>query len=453
MNYVIIGNSVAAIGAIRGIRNVDSQGTITVVSRERHTAYGRPLISYLLGGLITEKRMPYLPEGFYEEHGVNLLLNSEVVGIDSDKKRMKLASGDTIPYDRLLIATGGDPFIPPIEGLAGKERVFTFTTWDDAAKLKGIADDISRAVVIGGGLIGLKAAEGLHLLGKQVIIVELADRILSAAFDRPAGKIVAKKMKANGIDVLTEDTVVRIEGDGAAITGVTLKSGDFIPCDTVIVAIGVRPAAGFLRGSPVEVNRGIVVDDRMETNVTGVFAAGDVTEARDFFSGVKNPMPIWPDAYIQGDIAGSAMAGGDKNYNGGLAMNSIEFSRSPPSPWESPTRRRLAATRSSPTRTRITTNTARSFLRVRTSSAPCSWVTWTGPASTQDSSGTRWLSPHSVTGSSSPTSASSIYQGRSAIPSSDPWGRWLRGGREEREMTRSLLGPQSSNLFRINRRT
>ena len=325
MNYVIIGNSVAAIGAIRGIRNVDSQGTITVVSRERHTAYGRPLISYLLGGLITEKRMPYLPEGFYEEHGVNLLLNSEVVGIDSDKKRMKLASGDTIPYDRLLIATGGDPFIPPIEGLAGKERVFTFTTWDDAAKLKGIADDISRAVVIGGGLIGLKAAEGLHLLGKQVIIVELADRILSAAFDRPAGKIVAKKMKANGIDVLTEDTVVRIEGDGAAITGVTLKSGDFIPCDTVIVAIGVRPAAGFLKGSPVEVNRGIVVDDRMETNVTGVFAAGDVTEARDFFSGVKNPMPIWPDAYIQGDIAGSAMAGGDKNYNGGLAMNSIEF--------------------------------------------------------------------------------------------------------------------------------
>jgi NAD(P)H-nitrite reductase large subunit len=325
MNYVIIGNSVAAVGAIRGIRNFDQDGTITVISRERHTAYGRPLISYLLGGLITEQRMPYLPEGFYEEHGVNLLLNAEVVGIDSGKKRIRLAAGDTVPYDRLLIATGGDPFIPPIEGLAGKERIFTFTTWDDAAKLKGIAADISRAVVIGGGLIGLKAAEGLHLLEKQVTIVELADRILSAAFDRPAGRIVAKKMKANGIEVLTEDTVVRIEGDGAAITGVTLRSGDFIPCDTVIVAIGVRPAAGFLRGSPVEVNRGIVVDDRMETTVAGVFAAGDVAEARDFFSGAKNPMPIWPDAYIQGDIAGSAMAGGEKNYCGGLAMNSIEF--------------------------------------------------------------------------------------------------------------------------------
>ena len=218
---------------------------------------------------------------------------------------------------------------PPIEGMSGKEKVFTFTTWDDAAKLKGIAYDIQRVVVIGGGLIGLKAAEGLYQLGKKVTIVELADRILSAAFDRTAGRVVAKKMKANGIDVITEDTVIRIDGEGSAITGVTLKSGDFIPCDTVIVAIGVRPAAGFLKGSKVEVNRGIVVDDRMETSVPGVYAAGDVAEARDFFTASKNPMPIWPDAYIQGDIAGTTMAGGEKGYTGGLAMNSIELFKVP----------------------------------------------------------------------------------------------------------------------------
>ncbi|RQW77083.1 MAG: NAD(P)/FAD-dependent oxidoreductase, partial [Geobacter sp.] len=256
---------------------------------------------------------------------VNLLLNSEVVAIDDGKKQVKLAGGEALPYDRLLIATGGDPFVPPIVGLADKEKVFTFTTWDDAAKLKGIAADIERVVVIGGGLIGLKAAEGLHLLDKQVTIVELADRILSAAFDRPAGRIVAKKMKANGIEVITEDTVVQVEGEGAEITGVTLKSGDFIPCDTVIVAIGVRPAAGFLKGSPVEVNRGVIVNDRMQTSAEAIFAAGDVAEASDFFSGQKNPMPIWPDAYIQGDIAGTNMAGGEKGYSGGLAMNSIEF--------------------------------------------------------------------------------------------------------------------------------
>jgi len=325
MNYVIIGNSVAAVGAIRGIRTIDQQGNITVISRERHAAYGRPLISYLLGGLITEKRMPYLPADFYEQHRVNLLLNSEVVAVDCDKKQVKLAGGDAVRYDRLLVATGGDPFIPPIEGLSDKEKVFTFTTWDDAAKLKGLAADIEKVVVIGGGLIGLKAAEGLHLLGKQVTIVELADRILSAAFDRPAGRIVAKKMKANGIEVITEDTVIRVEGEGAGISGVTLKSGDFIPCDTLVVAIGVRPAAGFLKESAVEVNRGIVVNDSMATSVKEVYAAGDVAEARDFFSGSKNPMPIWPDAYIQGDIAGTSMAGGTKSYCGGLAMNAIEF--------------------------------------------------------------------------------------------------------------------------------
>ncbi|HEY5975053.1 MAG TPA: FAD-dependent oxidoreductase [Geobacteraceae bacterium] len=329
MNYVIIGNSVAAVGAMRGIRAIDQEGAITVISREKYPAYGRPLISYLLGGLITEKRMAYLPGEFYDNNRINLLLGAEVVGVDCAEKIVQLKDGDRLPFDRLLIATGGDPFIPPIEGLSDKEKVFTFTTWDDAAKLKGLANDIEHAVVIGGGLIGLKAAEGLHLLGKKVTIIELADRVLSAAFDRPAGRLIATKMKANGIEVITEDTVVRIDGDETAISGVTLKSGDFLPCDTVIVAIGVRPAARFLKGSGIEVNRGVVVDDRMETSVPGVFAAGDVAEARDFFSGQKNPMPIWPDAYLQGDVAGTAMAGQTKPYAGGLAMNSIEFFKVP----------------------------------------------------------------------------------------------------------------------------
>lgn len=329
MNYVIIGNSVAAVGAMRAIRTLDSEGSITVISRERYQAYGRPLISYLLGGLITEKRMAYLPADFCTRNRINLLLETEATGVDTVNRLVNLKGRDPVPYDRLLLATGGDPFVPPIAGLAGKERAFTFTTWDDAARLKAVAADIDHAVVIGGGLIGLKAAEGLQLLGKKVTIVELADRVLSAAFDKPAGRIIARKMKANGIDVITEDTVTAINGQGGAITAVTLKSGDVIPCDTVIVAIGVRPAVAFLAGSDIETGRGIIVDDRMQTSVKGVYAAGDVAEASDFFTGQKNPMPIWPDAYIQGDVAGTAMAGGDKHYAGGLAMNSIEFFKVP----------------------------------------------------------------------------------------------------------------------------
>ncbi len=329
MNYVIIGNSVAAVGAMRAIRGIDKESGITVISRERYQAYGRPLISYLLGGLINEKRMAYLPPDFCEKNKINLLLESEAVSVDAKAKSIKLRNGDQIKYDRLLIATGGDPFVPPIQGLAGKERVFTFTTWDDAAKLKAVSAEIEHAVVIGGGLIGLKAAEGLHLLGKKVTIVELADRVLSAAFDKPAGRIIAKKMKTNGIDVITEDTVTTINGNGSVISGVTLKSGDTIDCDTVIVAIGVRPAASFLNGSGIEVNRGVLVNDHMQTSIKNIYAAGDVAEASDFFTGQKNPMPIWPDAYIQGDVAGTDMAGGDKKYAGGLAMNSIEFFKVP----------------------------------------------------------------------------------------------------------------------------
>jgi len=329
MKYVIIGNSVAAVGAMRAIRSLDTSGEITVISRERYQAYGRPLISYLLGGIINEKRMAYLPPDFCATNRINLLLECEAVGVDTGKNLVKLKNGETINYDRLLIATGGDPFVPHIEGLAGKERVFTFTTWDDAAKLKAAAAEIDHAVVIGGGLIGLKAAEGLHLLGKKVTIVELADRVLSAAFDKPAGRIIAKKMKANGIDVITEDTVTAVKGSGTEISAVTLKSGDSISCDTVIVAIGVRPAAAFLAGSGIEISRGVVVNDHMQTSVKNVYAAGDVAEASDFFSGQKNPMPIWPDAYIQGDVAGIDMAGGEKKYAGGLAMNSIEFFKVP----------------------------------------------------------------------------------------------------------------------------
>ena len=111
MNYVIVGNSVAAVGAIRAIRELDQQGNIIVISRERHNVYGRPLISYLLGGLINEKRMSYLPDDFYLRHRINLLLNSEVVAVDSSAKKVRLAGGDVIPYDKLLLATGGDPFV------------------------------------------------------------------------------------------------------------------------------------------------------------------------------------------------------------------------------------------------------------------------------------------------------------------------------------------------------
>jgi NAD(P)H-nitrite reductase large subunit len=251
------------------------------------------------------------------------MLGKKVISIDSAKKSVKLDDGEEVPYSKLLIATGGTPFIPPMKGLS-KERIFTFIKLDDAKQLDALVPELKHVVIIGAGLIGLKAAESLHHRGVKVTVVELANRVMAAVLDVDAGRIVEDALVKAGINIITEDTVDEILGDTQA-TGVKLKSGKTIDCDAVIVAIGVVPNAGFARESGVEVNRGIITDDHMRTNLPDIYAAGDVTEGPDYLNGGNRVLPIWPNAYIQGKIAGFNMAGVDREFAGGLAMNSIEL--------------------------------------------------------------------------------------------------------------------------------
>lgn len=322
----IIGNSVAGIGAIEAIRKVDKQRPITVISKEPYVAYGRPVISdFLKGKAKEEKLLSYRRKDFYKENNVNLVLNEEIVDIDVKKKKVISASGNEYKYSKLLIATGGVPFIPPFKGKDLK-NVFTFTTLDDAKKLLSISKDIKKAVVIGGGLIGLKSAEGLHAQGVKVSIVELMDRILSLAFDKVSGSIVENRMSDVGIDVYTEASTEEILDDGQGnVRGIRLKGGREIEGDIVVIAIGVVPNASFAKKAGIEMNRGILVDDHMETNIKGIYAAGDVAEAKQFLYEQKMLLPIWPDAYKQGRVAGYNMIGIERVYDGGLAMNSIEL--------------------------------------------------------------------------------------------------------------------------------
>ena len=173
MKYVIIGNSAAAIGAVTGIRRIDDDGQIVIISREKHLAYSRPSISSLLAGKITMQKMPYRREDFYNKNKVEAMLDTEVSSIDTKAKQLKLKNKKTISYNRLLIATGGKPFVPPIKGLE-KDDTLSFTTLDDSLKLKELSKKIKQIVIIGGGLIGLKAAEGLIKAGLDVTVVELA---------------------------------------------------------------------------------------------------------------------------------------------------------------------------------------------------------------------------------------------------------------------------------------
>ena len=325
MKYVIVGNGVASVGAIEGIRRVDSEGEITVISEENTPTYGRPLISYLLAGKIGPERMPLRPVTFYDKFKVKMMLGSKVTGIDPKAKTVTTSDGHDFPYDKLLLATGGVPFVPPLPGKDGP-GVYSFTTLAHAETLLDVAKNCKDVVVIGGGLIGLKAAESLHDRGVKASIVELAPRVLSAAFDDKAGSLVSKRLEEVGIAVHCSAQATGItRGPDGAIKGVALKNGAFLPCQAVVIAIGVAPAASLAKDAGLSVDRGVVVDEFLASSEPNVYAAGDVAQAKDLILDENRVAPIWPNAFNQGFYAGKNMAGANSPYAGGLAMNAIAF--------------------------------------------------------------------------------------------------------------------------------
>jgi len=324
MRYVIIGNSAAAIGGVEGIRRHDPDGEIIVISREPYPVYSRPLISYFLAGQVDSRHMAYRPPSFYKDYGITVLLGKEAETVDMERCEVLLTGGHRIPYDRLLIATGGVPFVPPIKGVESN-GVTTFTTYDDARALKRLIRRMKHVVILGGGLIGIKAMEGLMAHGIDITVVELMDRILGLVLDRTAAGILEKKLREGGVNTIKGTTIREIlPDDGGKASEVALEDGQTIKADHVIIAIGVRPNLSVVTETPVETNRGILVDDTMQTNVPNVFAAGDVAEATDLIIGEKRVIPILPNAYRQGKIAGYAMAGHETTYPGGMVMNSVE---------------------------------------------------------------------------------------------------------------------------------
>ncbi|EPR41425.1 Pyridine nucleotide-disulfide oxidoreductase, FAD/NAD(P)-binding domain containing protein [Desulfovibrio sp. X2] len=322
MKYVIIGNGVASIGAIEGIRAHDKTGGILVLSEEERATYGRPLISYYLAGKVKADDMALRPESFYADNHVTVRLGCEVASVDAGKKAVVLANGERVPYEKLLLATGGAAGVANIPG-KDATGVHTFTTWAHAQEMKGIAAEAKRFVVIGAGLIALKAAEGLTLLGKDVTLV-VRSRIMRVYFDEEAGALVRRHLETKGLKFKNAAPKAVLTDASGRVTGVSTEDGD-LPADCVIMATGVFPRLELARSANVTCNKGIVCDDHMRTSDADIFAAGDVAEALDMQSGTRAVTPIWPSAYNQGANAGANMAGADTPYAGGLAMNSIPF--------------------------------------------------------------------------------------------------------------------------------
>ncbi|GAB4259272.1 NAD(P)/FAD-dependent oxidoreductase [Thermincola ferriacetica] len=320
MKYVLIGNSAAAIGAVEGIRKVDKKGTITILSDEPYHTYSRPLISYYLADKVTEDQMRYRPEDFYALHDVQFLGGRKALAVKTGEKTVVTAEGD-IPYDKLLIATGSKPIVPPVPGL-DREGVYTFIKFDDVKKIKEVAAPGKKAVVIGAGLIGMKAAEALVQCGVETTVLDLSDRILSSILDTRAAEMVKAHAETKGVAFKLNNTVVEVRGDNK-VSSVLLKDNNELPCDIVIVAIGVTPNLDVIKESDIKYNRGILVDEKMQTSVPDVYAAGDVSEGYDLLYGGQRVLPILPNAYMQGEIAGQAMAGAEVQFGGGFAFNAI----------------------------------------------------------------------------------------------------------------------------------
>ncbi|HEY49072.1 MAG TPA: NAD(P)/FAD-dependent oxidoreductase [Dehalococcoidia bacterium] len=321
--YLIIGNSAGGIGAAEAIREVDKAGSITIVSDEPYHCYSRPLIAKYLTGERTFEGMLFRPLDFYEQNAIDARLGHTVTGLGLDKRTAALESGERITWERLLIASGGVPIVPDTTGL-DKRGVFNFISLDDARAISELVDSATKAVVIGGGLIGISATEALSKRGLEVTVVEMKDRILNTILDEEASRMAAETLENAGIRVITDNTVAEIMGKDW-VSSVVLSDGEEIPCSLLVVAIGVLPRIDLVQGADIKVNRGIVVDRTMATNYPDVYACGDVSEAYDFVLDTNRLTPIWPNAHIGGRVAGYNMAGVRTEYPGGTAMNSLNY--------------------------------------------------------------------------------------------------------------------------------
>jgi NAD(P)H-nitrite reductase large subunit len=341
--YVILGNSTAAVSAVESIRKADPAGTITIVSSEPYHTYARPLISYYLSGQVKDSQLLYRPREFYQGQGVTALLGIKAIDLDAVNRRVFLESALTedlparnqalyrtsalsseiLEYDKLLLATGSRPAVPPIEGI-NQPGVHYFYTLDDVMSLKAVLVPNNSVVVLGAGLIGMKAAEALSKLGCSVTVVEMADRILGTILDSEAASLIQTWFEEHGVEFRLGIRASGIMGSDR-VAGVVLEDGSLLKCGAVVVAVGVRPNLELIQNTTIKYQQGILVNEHQETSEAGVFCAGDVCAGWDRLFGQAKLTPILPNAYQQGRIAGMNMAGKTELFSGSVAFNSTTF--------------------------------------------------------------------------------------------------------------------------------
>ncbi len=323
MRHVIIGNGVAGIHAAEAIRQLDADSPITLISDERFPPYCRPMISLVLEGAAEREQLPVRSERFYDALKIEPLLGERVMALDTRDRTVSLPSGKVICYDRLLIASGADPRQVKAAGsdLAG---IFPMRTEAHVCAMLETLPRVKRALVLGGGLVGFKAAYGLLHRRIPVTMLIRSGYPLSMQVDEQAGRMIHDELVRKGLTVRVGVEVTGFEGNGR-VQRAHLSDGTELSCDLVVVGKGVLPSRSFIPRDQVQVDLGILVDDHLETSAPGVYAAGDVAESVDIARKTRWVNAIWPEAVAQGRIAGMNMAGRKVAYRGSLGRNVIRI--------------------------------------------------------------------------------------------------------------------------------
>ena len=328
MNILIIGNSAASTAAIEAIRKYDRQSSIVQLSDEQHPLYSRCLLSYYLSDTISKKALQYRDEDFHKNMQVQLHAGKRAVKLDTNKQQVTCNDGSVFSFDKLLIATGSSAKLPD-NIPKGIEGICVLRTIDNVEVIKTKVKQAKSAVVLGGGLIGMKAACALRECGLETKVVVRSNRVLSQMIDYETSKIITKRLLENKIEVLNETDVIEIQNQKNKLVAVKTDQGQTIPCELLIVAKGVQPNTELIQDTDIKKRQGIETNQFMQTNHENIFAAGDVAETFDITTEEYAVNALWTCAVQQGHLAGLNIIGKKKAYDGSIGMNSLNISGIP----------------------------------------------------------------------------------------------------------------------------
>lgn len=324
MKIIIIGNSAASTAAIEAIRKYDRKSSIVQLSDESYPLYSRCLLTYYLAGIINKKGLLYRKPDFHKKTNVDLNLGKRVVEVDPNRQRIACGDGSSYEYDKLLISTGSLAKIPPnipknIDG------VFVLRTITHAQAIKKKIHKAKSAVILGGGLIAMRAAYALNRCRLKVTVIVRSNRILSQMIDYEAAQVVKKRLLETGIEVLEQTDVSEILTKDNKLVAIKTDNGKTISCEFLIVAKGVKPNIELIQNSDIAKRQGIITNPYMQTNYKNIFAAGDVAETFDLTTEDYALNALWTCAVEQGRAAGLNIIEKRAQYDGSLGMNSLNF--------------------------------------------------------------------------------------------------------------------------------